>query len=204
MSTSSKLDMSGLGRGGFTALELLVGTSLAVMLTLATAPLLISMQTRGTIEADRTITVLQGRVAVARLERDLRMASAGDCDFAVEGPILEASTKQVVFLGTTGGSSELCLIEWEVVGSTLMRRWTPCPVAKPISFAHALYVDNKSMLEGLAEDTRFEYLVNGAMKSGTLGNSELPGVRGLTLRGGGQDVGGQWSKAICCEALVGI
>jgi hypothetical protein len=204
MSTSRMLDVSGRSRGGFTVLELLVGISLALMLTLALAPLLTGMQAGGGREADRVIAVLQGRVAAARLERDLRMATAGNSNFVVEGPILEASPKQVVFLGVTGGSSGLCLIEWDVVGSTLMRRWTPCPVARPASFAHVLYVDNKSMLEGLAEDTRFDYLVNGAMRSGTLGTSELPSVQGVTLRGSGQDMGGQWSREICCEGLVGI
>jgi hypothetical protein len=204
MSTSSGLGLSGLPRGGFTALELLVGTSLALMLILAVAPLATAMQAGGTREADRTIAVMQGRVAVARLERDLRMATAGNSNFAVEGPILEASSKQVVFLGVTGGSSGLCLIEWEVVGSTLMRRWTPCPATKPMSYSHALYVDNKSMLEGLAGDTRFVYLANGVMKSGNLRSCELASVQGLTLRGSGQDASGQWSSEICCEALVGI
>jgi hypothetical protein len=189
---------------GFTAIELLVGASLAVMLILALAPLVTALQAAGTREADRTITVLQGRVAVARLERDLRMASAGRSSFAVEGPVLEATAKQIVFLGVTGAHTGVSVIEWEIVGSTLMRRWAPCPTAKPLSLAHGLYTDNKSMLEALDSDTRFSYLVNGTVRNGTVPNADLASVQGVVLRGSGHDASGVWSTGISCQARVGI
>jgi hypothetical protein len=204
MSTSSAGDTLRMEGPGFTALELLVGMSLAVLMMLGVAPLVTSLQAGGTREVDRTVVTLQGRVAVARLERDLRMATALGSYFGVDGAVLEATQRQVVFLGRTGGGSGLCLIEWEVVGATIMRRWGPCPARRPISFAHSAYVDNKSMLEGLAGDACFSYIVNGSMRAGALPESELAGVQYVVLRGSGHDMRGEWPSAIRATARVGI
>ena len=75
---------------GFTLIELVLGLSLAVILALAVAPLWISLQSGSAREVDQTVRLLQERVAVSRFERDLRLASAADCPFALTAPIVEA------------------------------------------------------------------------------------------------------------------
>jgi hypothetical protein len=190
-------------RPGFTALELLLGMALTVLLAVGVSPLVIALQRAGVVETDRTIAVVQGRVAVARLERDLRMAGAGDSHFAAEYSVLEASAKQIVFLGHSGAKTGPCIMEWEIAGSTLMRRWGVCPNSRPTAFAHALYADNKSMLEGLSGDAHFSYVVSGAPVSGSVPKSDLGWVEAVVLSSGGRDAAGEWRTAICTTARLG-
>jgi hypothetical protein len=191
-------------RAGFTALELLVGLTLTVLLALGVAPLLISLQAAEVRETDRTVAVLQGRVAAARLEKDLRTATAGGSSFAIDGPIVAATSQQVVFLGCAGGRPGLSIIEWEIIGSTLMRRWGPCPRLRPTAFAHTLYVDHKSMMEGLASDARFSYAVTGTAVTADVAANDLECVQAVLLRGSGRDADGDWPSAICTVARVGL
>ncbi len=181
---------------GFTALELVVALALTALLAVCVAPLVLSLQKAGVSASDRTVSVTQGRVAAARLEMDLRMASCGDSDFAVEGPVLEATAKQIVFLGRTVAGVGPCLIEWEISGASLMRRWGPCPEVLPAAFAHSLYSDNKSMLEGLSANCGFSYEVAGALVSGTVPNGDLPWVEAVVLATDGRDSGGEWRPQV--------
>lgn len=189
--------------GGFTALELLLGIMLTVTLALGIAPLVSSFDRIGTRETDRGVRLIQSRVAVARLERDLRMATAGGCPFGVEGAILEATPSQVVFLGRRVGVEGLNIIEWEIVGSSLMRRWGPCPSEMPESFPHSLYVDNKTMLEGLGNDASFTFVVGGAVRDDEVYGAELRRVSSVSLHGVGEDAGGDWWSLVDCDARVG-
>jgi prepilin-type N-terminal cleavage/methylation domain-containing protein len=110
---------------GFTLVELLVGLALSVSLALAVAPLWLSLEGTGTRAADRTVWVVQERVAVTRLERDLRLAGAEECAFSIAGPVLEASGSQVVFLARScaeSAESEVTIVEWEIARGSLMRR----------------------------------------------------------------------------------
>jgi type II secretory pathway pseudopilin PulG len=135
--------------GGFSVIELILGLALTVCLAVAVAPLWLSLQGTGVREGDQTVRLLQARVAAARFERDLRLASAAGCPFSLSAPILEASPSQVVFVERPTAGAALILVEWEIVDGTLMRRRGACPVARPVIFSHSLFVDHKTMLEGV-------------------------------------------------------
>jgi hypothetical protein len=203
MSTSSDCSSRTTLPGGFTALELVIGLALTAILTVCVAPFVISLQKAGVSVADRTVSVTQGRVAAARLEMDLRMASSGDSRFAVEGPVLEATAKQLVLLGRAGAGSGPCVIEWEIAGSSLMRRWGPCPEYLPAVFAHSLYSDHKSMLEGLSSNSHFSYEVAGALVSGTVTKRELAWVQAVVLATDGRDSAGEWRSQLRTRGRVG-
>lgn len=164
---------------GFTLIELLIGLALAVSLAVALAPLWVSLETAGATEADRTVQSLQGRVAVARFERDLRLASAAGCPFALVSPILEASTSQVVFLERTANEGGPILVEWEITNGALMRRWGLCPLSRPTAYRHALYRDNKTMLEGVAGGSAFSYVVDGEIVAAPLTEKDLGSIEAV-------------------------
>lgn len=189
--------------GGFTAVELLLGVVLTVTLALGLAPVVSTIDQMGTLEADRSVRLIQSRVAVARLERDLRMATAGGCSFAVEGAILEATPSQVVFLARRVGVEGLSIVEWEIVGPSLMRRWGPCPSEMPDSFLNSVYVDNKTMLEGLGGDASFTFVVGGVVRGDKVQEADLCRVSSVTLQGAGEDASGKWSPLVDCDARVG-
>lgn len=146
----------------FSLVELLVTLALALALMAAAAPLFVSLGQAAVREADDTIGSLQGRVAMARLERDLRIASAAGCPFAASGPVLEASPCQIVFLQPCSSDEPPLLIEWEIVAAgSLMRRWGTCPSTWPAAYRHTLYCDHKTMLEGLQFHSCFRYVMAG-------------------------------------------
>lgn len=188
---------------GFTAIELLLGLTLTVVLALAIMPLTVSLQGVGSRESDRAITLLQGRVAAARLERDLRLASAGRSPFLVEAALLEAGPSQVVFLGHANDDASLDLLEWELAGDSLMRRWGPCPSALPATFGHHLYVDSKTVLQGLRKGGTLAYVVDGRTLEGELAGEELGEVESVILRLAGEDEAGTWLDAVVAVARVG-
>lgn len=184
-------------------LELLLGLSLTLVLTAALFGLATSWQTRGVREADRMFMVLQSRVAAARLEKDLRMASAAGCKFTTLGPVLEATPRQVVFFSGGDRQSEPLLVEWEIDGSRLMRRWGPCPGIRPAEYSHTLYVDNKTMLDGLDEEAQLSYLVGGDIVHEGVSPERLPYVAGVVLIAAGEDAYGTFEEGIWVRARVG-
>jgi len=169
------------GSGGFTLVELLVGLALAAAVAVAVAPLWASLERAGADETDRTVQSLQGRVAIARLERDLRLASAAGCLFALSGPVLEASGNQVVFLQRTGDDGATTLVEWEIVNGALMRRWGPCPATRPLAYGHSLYVDHKTMLDDVAAGSAFAYVVGGAPATVPVRGQDLDRIDAVVL-----------------------
>jgi hypothetical protein len=166
---------------GFTLVELVVGLALALCLALAVGPLWATMQSAGVKATDDTIRLLQGRVATIRLERDLRLASAEDCHFAVGGPVLEASASQVVLLERAADGSALLMVEWELSGKSLMRRWGLCPLERPTAFRHSLFDDNKTMLEDVQSGSAFSYVVGGKV-FGSVGTSSLESISAVVIR----------------------
>ncbi|MBN1630514.1 MAG: prepilin-type N-terminal cleavage/methylation domain-containing protein [Thermoleophilia bacterium] len=172
---------------GFTLVELLVALALSVCLALALAPFWISLMTAGTRETDRTVWLIQQRVAAARLERDLRLAGAEGCLFPAAGALLEASGSQVVFLQRAADGSAPLIVEWEIARGSLMRRWGSCPVHRPVVLQHSLYEDNKTMLEDVGAGSSFTYVVAGAEQPAPVGESDLGSVETvvLNLRAGG-------------------
>jgi hypothetical protein len=159
--------------GGFSLIELILGLALTACLAVAVAPLWLSLQTTGVREGDQTVRMLQARVAVARFERDLRLASAADCPFSLSAPILEASPSQVVGGGRLPAAAAPVLVEWEIVNGTLMRRRGACPVARPPAFSHSLFVDHKTMLEGVEPGSSLAYLVGSVLIDRSVGVVDL-------------------------------
>lgn len=180
---------------GFSLVELLVGLALASLLIAATAPLWVSLQRAGVEETDRTVFLLQQRVAAARLERDLRLAGARGCLFTTAGPVLEASASQIVLLVGSSADGPPILVEWEITRGALMRRWGPCPGCRPAEFTHSLYRDNKTVLEGLSGDSAFTYVVDGVAVDGPVTGGELAAVQAAVLSmcvgGGGAGTTGE-------------
>lgn len=177
------------GEAGFSLIEILLGLSLALCLALGVAPLWVSSQSLGVREGDETIWVLQARVAVARFEKDLRLAGAQNCPFATGAAVLQATPSQVVLLVPASGSTAPLLVEWERVNGSLMRRWGACPAGLPSTFNHALYADNKTMLENVdTTQSRFTYLVAGCATAAPLSGTDLPLVDAIAvdLWAGGQ------------------
>lgn len=199
--TSSPCARSPLARSaqGFTLIELLVGLALVLFMAAAVGPLWVTLEGAGASEADRTVQSLQGRVAVARFERDLRLASAAGCPFAVASPILEASTSQIVFLmRTVEGSSREddapLLVEWEIAAGALMRRWGPCPTSCPLEYRHSLYLDHKTMLEDIGEGSSFAYLVAGEIATGPIPEEDLGAIGAVILDA--RVIGGEEMRAV--------
>lgn len=167
---------------GFSLIELLIALALGLCLALAVAPLWTSFQALGARETDQTIWALQGRVAAARLERDLRAATAEGCPFPVGGPVLQATTSQVVLLVRKAESPVPILVEWELVGNSLMRRWGPCPPERPLTYPHLLYTDSKTMLEGVRSATSaFGYGAAGVALGAPVTEPDLLWVDEITL-----------------------
>lgn len=190
-------------RGGFTLIEVLLGLTLTVVLALALMPLALCLERQSAQESDRTITVLQGRVAAARLERDLRLASAGRSVFVTYSAILEATPSQVVFLGQADDEVSLDLIEWECAGGRLMRRWGRCPDERPPVFGHGLFLDSKTMLEGLREGEPLSYVVMGRITPGPVPPEDLGDIEAVRIRLEGEDDAGRWSECMSTVARVG-
>jgi len=166
---------------GFTIVEVLVALVLAVVLATAGGLLFLALTSRASAESDAVVSYLQGRVAVGRLERDLRLASAGGCLFATAGPILEASPSQIVFLRRHAGFEAPILVEWEIVSGALMRRWGTCPASRPTTFAHSLYRDNKTMLAGVKKSRGFSYLMENGTTVSQVSEAELLLVKSVQL-----------------------
>lgn len=161
--------------------ELLVSIALSVTLAMALAPLWISLTSTGARTTDRTVWLVQQRVAAARLERDLRLAGGGDCLFPTTGALLEASGSQVVLLQRAADGSTPLIVEWEIVRGALMRRWGRCPHARPVAFQHSLYQDHKTMLEDVGVGSSFTYVVRGVDQPAPVAESDLQGVETVVL-----------------------
>lgn len=144
---------------GFGIIELLVALALGLILALASLPLMLSLQKAGVGEADRSVQLAQSRVAIARFERDTRLAGPTGCPFAVTGAIVDASANRLVMLVREQADAEPFLICWEITGSNLMRRRGLCPTERPTAINTALFFDNKTMLEGVRAGSRFLYRI---------------------------------------------
>lgn len=203
MRSISTSDTAVLARSkGFTLIELLVGLALALMITVAGSSLWFSLENAGARETDRTVRSLQGRVAGARLERDLRLASAAGCPFSVSSPILEASASQVVFLERGSADGTPTLVEWEIVNGALMRRWGNCPAIWPSVYKHALFLDHKTMLEDVAPGSSFKYMVGGMLTPAPIPRERLDTIDAVVLDVRSVPVGGEAAVQVRTAARV--
>lgn len=202
-SSGDRLALRAGGRLGFTLVELLIGLTLALSLSVVTAPVWLSLERSGTRATDDTIWVLQARVAASRFERDMRLATASESPFAVSGAVLEASDSQVVFLGQqASGGSRPIVVEWEIVKGSLMRRWGPCPLYRPATYAHSVFTDNKTMLEGLSSGSSFTYVVDGTAVAGTVAPDRLARVEAVLLHVSAVDKQGDASTDVERDAFI--
>ena len=176
---------------------------MAVCLALAISPVVVSLEGDAVAGADSTVTLVQSRVAVARFERDLRLAGAGGCPFAVSGPVLEASPSQVVFLARVEDGTEPIIVEWEISRGSLMRRWGPCPAVRPGVYAHSLYTDNKTMLDGLRAGSAFAYVGDGVVLTPPTPEGELVWVEAVILSAEAGDEGARGPVGVSTRARVG-
>jgi len=139
-------------------MELLVGLALSLALALAIAPLWTTAEEVTVDGGDRVLATFQTRTAVARLERDLRLASAlggGDLQCA---PVVEADGSHVVVVTRSAVDATPEIVEWELVGGSLMRRRGPWAGIPAGGVSHSQFNDHKTMLEGLAAGASFAYL----------------------------------------------
>ncbi len=189
-------------QGGFSLVELLLGLALTLCLSLGLAPVWVSLQGVAAGQADDTIWVGQARVAVARLERDVRLASCLSCPFPMDGMVLLLTKSHVVLLQQTqAGTAQL--VEWELVNSALMRRTGPCPPARPATFPHSLYTDNKTIVENVdISRSAFSCSIEGGLP-GLPQTADLPLVEGvrLVLSEKGRD--GAEGPQVAASAAVG-
>lgn len=199
---TSKRRLKG-GAAGFSALELLIGLALTVGLALAVCPLWTQMNEAAANRTDLSVAMVQSRVAIARLERDLRLSSAADCRFTCTGPILEASVDQVVFLESAGTGLAPLLVEWELNGGALMRRRGACPAVRPGTFGHMIYADHKTMLEQLEAGGTFRYVVDGMVVGGPVAASALAEIEAVILDASVRVAGGSGAVAVATAARVG-
>jgi len=168
--------------GGLTLVELMVALALAVFLIAAIAPLVTSISRAGVDEADRTLHAVQARVAFARFEQDLRMAAGLGSPLPVASPILEATATRVVLLTRAEVGEDPLLVEWEIRGSSIMRRWGQCPNSLPDTFGTALFIDNKTMLEGLRSGSRFMFAAGVAPLEPPLDDRDLMRIYRVALQ----------------------
>ena len=149
------------GSRGFTLLELLLALALTVTLAAAVLPVWTGLLEYQTAASDHVIDLAQGRVAGARLVRDLRLASAADMAQAGGVALLRAEEEELVLLSQVGVEGGLELVEWELDGSRLVRRRSPWSGPLPDSIGHGAFIDHKTMLEGVSGDARFAYMAGG-------------------------------------------
>jgi prepilin-type N-terminal cleavage/methylation domain-containing protein len=145
---------------GFSLIEVLVALALSLMIAMTVSTVWISTQRSQVEAADRVSARLMTRVVAARFEKDLRHATIEGCGTAITGSLLRAESQEVVMLSIAGGHDPE-LVEWEVVGGSLMRRHGPWTGLVPPRSQHHAYTSNKTMLEGVGPSTGFAYGVTG-------------------------------------------
>jgi prepilin-type N-terminal cleavage/methylation domain-containing protein len=191
------------GQEGFSLVELVVGLALLLVIACAALALWTGLERGGASDGDKMILLLQSRVAIARLERDVRMATAQDCLFTTSGAVLEAKPNQLVILTRIEQSGGPVLVEWELINGNLMRRRGACPAMRPLSFSHSLYSDNKTMLEGVTPATRLRYFVGGLEIEGPVALVDLPLIDEVQLAGGAAASGVAARIVVAGGCLVG-
>jgi len=137
-------------------LELLLALSLTLVLAAAVIPLWSSLHSTQAAASDHVIGLLQARVASRRLERD--PASGVVRGHAHARSLIEGDARHVVVLTLSGTGGRLELVEWELMGTSLMRRrqaWDDSVVRVPIR--HSLFSDHKTMLEDVQAGSIFTF-----------------------------------------------
>lgn len=144
---------------GFSLLEVLVALCLSVLLLVGIAPLWITAVRTDSAAHGLLADLQRWRVVSARLEADLRAASAQGLPGVSCSPLLEASAERVVFVTRSGRDRSLEIVAWHFAGGSLMRRRAPAGAGStprvPVAFS-----DNKTMMERVVGG-RFAYVTGG-------------------------------------------
>jgi prepilin-type N-terminal cleavage/methylation domain-containing protein len=146
---------------GFSLVELLLAVLISVLLALSVAPLWFSLQQVAAEAADDVTLVGQSRVALSRLERDLRLATRTVPELGGVGPILAADASQIVLVVRPLDAGP--------------------PLAGPP--AHAWYTDHKTMLDGLRSGSGFRYFVGGLGMLADTDEIDCARVKAVLLQG---------------------
>lgn len=149
---------------GFTLLEVLVALVLSLVILLGTAPLWVTTVRTSVLSQELLVDVERWRVVSARLERDLRMASAAGIRGLGCVPLMEATPARLVLVTRSAEGREPEIVAWEFAGNSLMRRRMPVPAGGSLP-AMGGFRDNKTMLEGVGGGV-FSYSM-GALALGT-------------------------------------
>jgi hypothetical protein len=187
-----------------TLLELLVGLALTLIIAAALLPAWLGLQSSAVAGGDRAVSLVQSRVAVARLERDLRLAGAGG-GRGGGGGLVEADGVHLVLL-TSGADGTGCeVVEWEFVGTALMRRRAPEAAAPELPVTHAVFRDHKTMLEGVVAGAAFAYLSGGRLLAEPLAAEDLLDVEEVRIEASLVGPTGKVTEALhlTMEASVG-
>lgn len=167
---------------GFTLMEVLVGIVVTLILLLTLAPVWTGLEKRSVSNNDRMIGLLQSRVAAARLDRDLRLASGTGCGGILGSPLLKREWYELVLVTREAEGATPEIVEWEFAQGALMRRRGPWPGYLPGSITHSLYTDHKTMLEGVA-DGAFSYYAAGLELESCGVQAELDPTDKVLVRG---------------------
>jgi len=149
--------------------------TLSLTLMLGVAPLWISLQSAAVAAQESAIAHGAWRVASARLERDLRGATTEGATGLGPNPLLQAATTEVVFVTRDPRTGALEIVEWEVAGSSLMRRRRPWPGLPPTALSHGAFSDHKTMLEGVSSGS-FTLVSGDSTVAGSTYPEKAPGV----------------------------
>lgn len=158
---------------GFSLIEMVVALALTLLLVCGVMAFWLGTLRAHTERNDHLVTLLQGRVALHRFERDLRAATLGNLADQTPSPLLRATRQEVVLIAR-GKAGALQLIEWELTDGRLMRRTGPLNGTLPSAITHALYSDNKTMLETPGLQGGLTY--TGRKDTTDIGSENLPDV----------------------------
>lgn len=185
------MDRSTCTTEGLSLIEVLVALCVSLVLLLGVAPLWVALLQGGVGAQGLLVDTQRWRVAAARLERDVRMASADAPRALGCGPLLEATSDRVVLITRSVQAEGLEIVAWEVAGGSLMRRRASLPAAG-VPSVPAAFQDNKTMMEGL-ESGLFTYRAgpgsfDGAVPAADLGRVDAVEIE-CRLTGTGRSAG---------------
>lgn len=167
--------------------EVLVALSLSLVILLGIAPLWVTTLRTGVGTHEQLVDLQRWRVVAARLERDLRMASADGGQALGCTPLLEATSTRVVLVTRSIQAGGLEIVAWEFVAGSLMRRRTPLPVEGPPQLVGG-FRDNKTMIEAV-EGGVFSYRTGGVELGSAVPRADLRLVDAV--------------KVVCCVTAGG-
>jgi prepilin-type N-terminal cleavage/methylation domain-containing protein len=179
---------------GFTLTEMVVALALSIIIVSTVCSLWIGFVARNVDTQERLVSLQRWRVVTARLERDLRLATAEGLADRACAPILEATSGRVTLVTRSIDGAGIEIVAWEIIGGALMRRRSPLP-SDGSSPAVGVFVDSKTMLEGLRSGS-FRYgsgaaVLEIAPQSDVLSRIDTIELRcsiGVGLQGGGDNV----------------